>query len=375
MFKIFSSLQILTAAILLIGWQQALAQSLTLPPSGGNKKASVSERIGITEVLIHYHRPGVKGREGKIWGQLVPYGFTDLGFGPGKPAPWRAGANENTTISFSHDVKVEGKNLAAGTYGLHMAVEPESCVVIFSKNATSWGSYFYKPEEDALRVTVKPVKTDQSQEWLKYEFMEQTPNSAVITLVWEKLKIPFKVEVDVAKTVVESMRKELRSSPGFEWQNWNAAALYCLQNNVNLEEALIWSDQAVGGQYIGQAHFATLSTKAQLLEKLNRQSEADQVMQQAMEKATPLEIHGYGRQLLTQNRSKEALNVFLLNAKKNGNAWPVNVGLARGYSAVGNTKNALKYAKLALPQAPDETNKKSLTDMIQSLSQGKTAAN
>jgi hypothetical protein len=372
MFKLTSTLRMLAAFAFLLGWQTVSAQSLTLPPSGDNKKASVTERIGITDVTIHYHRPGVKGREGKIWGQLVPYGFTDLGFGPRKPAPWRAGANENTTISFSNDVKVEGKDLAAGTYGLHMAVDAASCTVIFSKNSTSWGSYFYNQDEDALRVDVKPVQLEQGQERLKYEFMDQTPNSATIALVWEKLKIPFKVEVDVPKVVLASLKKELRSSPGFDWQNWNAAAQYCLQNNVNLEEGLTWAEQAVGGQYIGQANFSTLSTKAQLLEKLNRRAEADKVMQQAMEKATPMEIHGYGRQLLSQNRSKEALNIFLLNAKKNGSAWPINVGLARGYSAVGDTKNALKYAKLALVQAPDDVNKKSLSDMISSLSAGKT---
>jgi hypothetical protein len=362
---------LVVTAIMLMGITRVAAQNITLPPSGGNKKASVTERIGITDVTIQYHRPGVKGREGKIWGQLVPYGFTDLGFGPRKPAPWRAGANENTTISFANDVKVEGKDLPAGTYGLHMAMEPESCTVIFSKNSTSWGSYFYDANEDALRVTVKPVKLDQSEEWLKYEFTEQTPNSAVVALEWEKLKIPFKVEVDVPKIVVASLRRELRNSPGFDWQNWNAAAAYCLQNNVNLEEALVWAEKAIGEPFIGQANFATLSTKAQLQEKLGHQSEADATMKQAMEKATPLEIHGYGRQLLAQNRPKDALNIFLMNAKKNGNAWPVNVGLARGYSAVGDTKNALKYAKLALPQAPDEVNKKSISDMITSLSQGK----
>lgn len=371
MLKSTATLLLTVTVLLLMGLTRVEAQNITLPPNGGNKKASVTERIGITDVTIQYHRPGVKGREGKIWGQLVPYGLTDLGFGPRKPAPWRAGANENTTISFANDVKVEGKDLPAGTYGLHMALEPESCTVIFSKNSTSWGSYFYDANEDALRVTVKPVKLDQNQEWLKYEFTDQTPNSAVVALEWEKLKIPFKVEVDVPKTVVASLRRELRNSPGFDWQNWNAAAAYCLQNNVNLEEALVWSEKAVSEPFVGQANFATLSTKAQLQEKSGHQSEADAAMKQAMDKATPLEIHGYGRQLLAQNRPKEALNIFLLNAKKNGDVWPINVGLARGYSAVGDTKNALKYAKLALSQAPDDANKKSIADMVSSLSQGK----
>jgi hypothetical protein len=83
------------------------AQGLSIAPDGGNKKASVNEIIGITNVTIHYDRPGVKGREGKIWGGLVPYGFTDQGFGTSRAAPWRAGANENTTISFSTDVEMK----------------------------------------------------------------------------------------------------------------------------------------------------------------------------------------------------------------------------------------------------------------------------
>src|SRR5512147_1488371 len=90
---------------------------LTTAPDGGNKKAIVGERIGITDITIHYDRPGVKGRENKIWGQLVPVGYVDQGFGTSKAAPWRAGANENTTIEFSSDVKIEGQALPAGKYG------------------------------------------------------------------------------------------------------------------------------------------------------------------------------------------------------------------------------------------------------------------
>jgi tetratricopeptide (TPR) repeat protein len=355
----------------LLGWHGVTAQPLTMPPSGDNKKASVSEGIGITDVTIHYSRPAVRGREGKIWGQLVPYGFNDLGFGPRKPAPWRAGANENTTITFGDDVKVEGQDLPAGTYGLHMALEADACTVIFSKNHTSWGSYYYDPAEDALRVTVKPVKTEQSQEWLKYEFRDQTPNSAVIALEWEKLRIPFKVEVDVHKTVLASMRRQLRNEPGFTWEGLNAAATYCLNNNINLEEALTWSEQSISMPYIGQANFFTLSTKAQLLELLGRQPEADATMKLALEKGDLMQIHGYGRQLQSRKKYKEALDVFLLNAKKNGGAWPINVGLARGYAGVGDNKKALKHAKLALAQAPDHNNKSSLENMIKNLEEGK----
>src|ERR1043165_1000335 len=133
--------------------------TLTQLPSGGNKKAIVGERIGLTDVVIHYDRPGVKGREGKIWGELIHTGFIDQGFGNSKAAPWRAGSNENTTIEFSNDVLIEGKPLKKGKYGFFVAYDSTESTVIFSNNATSWGSFYYDDKEDALRVKVKPVKT------------------------------------------------------------------------------------------------------------------------------------------------------------------------------------------------------------------------
>src|SRR4030095_1245414 len=185
------------------------AQLIALP-RGGNKRATVSEQIGITDVNIHYSRPGVKKRDGHIWGELIPVGYTELGYGTKKPAPWRAGANENTTIEFTTDFKIEDNDLAPGRYGFFVAYDPNECTLIFSKNSTSWGNFFYNPEEDALRVKVKPIKTDKSIEWLKYEFTDQTPTSTTIQLQWEKLMIPFRINVDVVKTQIESFRKELR---------------------------------------------------------------------------------------------------------------------------------------------------------------------
>src|SRR5689334_3114225 len=138
---------------------------LTVSPSGGNKKAIIGERIGLTDVTIHYDRPGVKGREGHIWGQLIPVGFVDQGFGNSKAAPWRAGANENTTIEFSNDVTIEGQPLKAGKYGFFIAYDSLQSTVIFSKNSTSWGSFFYDSSEDALRVKIKPVTMPNSVEW------------------------------------------------------------------------------------------------------------------------------------------------------------------------------------------------------------------
>ncbi|MCU0447934.1 MAG: DUF2911 domain-containing protein [Microscillaceae bacterium] len=343
------------------------AQFLTVPPNGGNKKATVGERIGVTDIMVEYHRPGVKGREGKIWGQLVPYGFTDLGFGPRKPAPWRAGANENTIISFSTDVKIEGRDLPAGTYGLHIAVYERECTVIFSKNHTAWGSYFYKESDDALRVQVRQEGQERSVEWLKYEFIDQTENAATLALFWERWKIPFKIEVDVQKQVINSMRRELESDKGFVWQTWYQAADYCLQYNTNLNEALQWAEVAVNAPYVGEKNFLTLSTKANILKKLGKNVDSEVVMKEALTYGNAVELHTYGRQLIAEKKGKEALEVFKLNAQKNNGAWPTNVGLARGYAAVGDYTNAIKYAKLAKAQAPSPQEGANLDELIKKL--------
>lgn len=350
----------------------ANAQGLTTTPNGGNKKASVTERIGITDVTISYNRPGVKGREGKIYGTpIVHYGYTDLGFGTSKASPWRAGANENTTIEFENDVKIEGKDLAAGKYGFFVAMGADEATLIFSKNSTSWGSFFYDPKDDALQVKVKPVKLDQSVEWLKYEFEGQKENSAVIALQWEKVKIPFTVEVDLVKTQIESFRRELKSNKGFDADAWAQAAQFCVQNNANLDEALQWADYAIGGAFVGKKSFTTLSTKAAVLEKLGKQSEADALMNEALPLGQVQEVHQYGRTLLSRGKKDEAFKVFKANADKNPNQFTTLMGLARGYSALGDYKNALKNAKQALPIAPNAQNKTAVEGMIKKLEEGK----
>lgn len=347
------------------------AQGLTTMPNGGNKKASVTERIGITDISIHYDRPAVKGREGQIWGKLVAYGFTDQGFGTSKAAPWRAGANENTTISFSTDAQVEGKPIAAGTYGLFMAMAEGEATIIFSKNSGSWGSFFYDPKEDALRVTVKTVRMNEKTERLKFEFSDEKDNSAVVSLVWENLKIPFTISVDYVKTQLESFRNELRSNKGFDKDAYAQAAAFCVANNTNLEEALAWSEYAINGVFVGQKTFGTLNAKASVLEKLGRKAEADSLKKAAMPLASMNELHGYARQLITDKKPAEALVAFKLNAQKNPNVYTTNMGLARGYSANGDFKNAVKYIKLAQTQAPDKQNADAIEKYLKMLDEKK----
>lgn len=338
---------------------------------GGNKIAWVGERIGLTDVTIKYNRPGVKGREGKIWGALVKEGFFKPDFSNTPATPWRAGANENTTISFSNNVKIEGKELPAGTHGLFVAYGPNESTVIFSKNATSWGSYFYDEKEDALRVNVKPFHNDKSVEWLTFQFADQTDSTASVQLAWEKLIIPFKVQVNLAEDQIASFRRELRGEKGFSWMAFNQAAQWCAQHNTNINEALLWSDSATSPMFGGDKQFQPWATKAELLTLAGRGNEATEVMKKAMPLANMQEMHQYGRQLIAAKRNKEALEIFKMNAAKNPRQFTTYMGLARGYSANGDYKTALKNALLAEPLAPDPLNKAGVETAISKLKEGK----
>ena len=370
---------VLVAALIVVP-VMASAQIVTLPPSGKNQKTSVSQWIGLVEVNVTYNAPKVTApdgtdRTGKIWGQLVPYGMANLGFGTcGDQCPWRAGANENTVFRVSHDVKVEGQPLPAGSYGLHMIPGEEEWTIIFSKNSTSWGSFSYNAAEDALRVKVKPKKCEYNH-WLTYEFIERLPDRATVALKWEYLQVPWTITVDNANELyVEKLRLELRTQPGFNWEGWQEAADFCLDNKVNLKEGLVWAQNAVSLPFIGQENFFTLRTLSNFQAANGLTAEAEKTFQKAINYpcASPLDLHQYGRQLLAAGEKEKALAVFEANAKLHPNAWPVNVGLARGYAAVRRTKEALEYAKLALQQAPDEVNKKNLQKMVEDLESGKT---
>ena len=349
----------------------------SIPPNGDNQKASVTQYIGLVRVTVDYNSPDVHApngddRRGKIWGTLVPYGAPDDPFGTCTECPWRAGANENTVFTVAHDVKIEGQPLRAGSYGLHMIPSADEWTVIFSKNHSSWGSYTYDAKEDALRVKVKPSKSEYN-EWLTYEFIDRRPDKATVALKWEDLQVPFTVSVDnVTDMHLAAIRDELRSSKGFAWQNWVAAAQYALQAK-RPNDALEFADVAANRQFVGQENFQTLSLLATAQEAAGKTAEANATRERSINHRTagPAELHQYARQLMAKGDKAGALRVWELNAKRHGDAWPVNVGLARGYSAAGRYKDALKHAKLALAQAPDETNKRSLTDAIAKLEAGK----
>ncbi|HEY0048175.1 MAG TPA: DUF2911 domain-containing protein [Pyrinomonadaceae bacterium] len=341
-------------------------------PNGYTKKAAVSEQVGLTQVTITYHRPAVKGREGKIWGGIVHKGFVDQGFGNGKPAPWRAGANENTVIEFDNDVKIEGQTLPKGKYGLFIAYDPAESTVIFSKRSDGWGSFFYDEKEDALRVKIKPQPIEKSVEFLKYEFSDSTPNSAVITLAWEKLSMPFKVEGDYLKQQFDAFVAESQNPRSFTSQSLNIAASWTLQNNYQLEKGLEWATAATGSKFPGDpTSFPALSTKAMILDKLGRTDEAAAVIKSALPFGGVVQLQQFGRQLLNAKKPQAALEVFQFNYDKNPNQFITLTGMARGLSANGEYAKALEFASKALPLAPNDAGKQAVQAMIELLKAGK----
>mgnify|MGYP003641573114 CR=1 FL=1 len=350
---------------------------ISSPPSGGNQKSAVTQYMGLVSVTITYNSPDVTGpggqdRAGKIWGQLVPYGLTNLQFGQStdeNPSPWRAGANENTTIQFSHDVSIEGKPLKAGTYGLHMIPGETEWTVIFSNNSSSWGSYFYNPEEDALRVKVTPAANEYN-EYLTYEFDERKQDQCLVSMEWENLKVPFKISVpNLNELYVQQIEEELRGSAGFNYQNLVTAANFAVSNNVALDKAEQWANAAVSAPFVGQENYTTLSTQATVLLALGKTDEAKAAMKKAIfhPTANVFQIHQTGRALIAQDKDDFALQVFKWNAERFPKTWPINVGLARGYSANGDYSKALKHAEMALKVAPDKLNQDSLQAAIEKL--------
>jgi hypothetical protein len=348
----------------------SLTAQLDLPPSGNNPRATISEEVGITSITIKYSRPDVNKREGKIYGDgatfPVTYGFTTTNLNTNKNTqPWRAGANENTVITFEHDVKVEGKDLKAGAYGLHMAVWPDKVTLIFSKQTGAWGSFYYEEKDDALRVDVKPVKLDKSVEYLKYEFIEHKPRYCVIALQWEYLSVPFRVDVDVDNIVMAKLREEVTSQKGFNAFNMLAAANYSINNNIKIEEGLAWAQRAALTKT-----FATLNALSNAYAKNNKLQQADSTMNEALVYANPNQYLNAGRTQITNKRPDRALEIFNANQKKNGDVFTVNAGFMAYYSAKGDYKKATEYAEKALGQAP-EAQKETIKGYITKLKEGK----
>ncbi len=311
------------------------AQSTQLNLPRASQRAEVTQRIGITDITIVYSRPLANGR--KIWGGLVPYGQV-----------WRAGANENTIITFPDPVAIEGQPLEAGTYGVHMIPNEDQWTIIFSKMHTAWGSFSYKQDEDALRITVKPQATELHNALL-YDFDQLQPDSAVVVMSWDKVAVPFKVSVNVNQVVESSLHKQLRGLSQYTWDGWDDAATYMVDNKMDLKEALKYEDNSIGNE----DRFENEMTKSRILEALGEPSEAKAAKEKALSLAAAPQLYGYGRQLQAQGKQAEAFAVYKTAAQKYPDNWLSHAGLARIACSEGKYPDATKQMQLALAGAPD----------------------
>ena len=328
--------------------QTATGETLMLDLPRQSQHAQVMQRIGITDITVNYNRPLANGRQ--IWGKLAPYGQV-----------WRAGANENTTITFSDPVTIEGQSLDKGTYGLHMIPGENQWTVIFSKNSKDWGSFSYKQEDDALRVNVKPQPAE-AYNALSYDFDDVKPDSTVVTMRWDKVAVPFKVAVKVNELVTASIRRQIHGLNQYYWEVWDDAAGYFLANKINLDEALKDEDQSIQSE----ERYDNLLNKSKILEAMGRKQDAEAFRTKALDRASALQLYFYGRQLQGDKKQDEAMAIFRSTAKKFPDYWTSHMAMARVYSAQGDFENAVKEVKLSLAGAPD-SNKANLENYVKRL--------
>ncbi|GLH74540.1 hypothetical protein GETHLI_30420 [Geothrix limicola] len=312
----------------------AQAPALVLPDA--SPLAEVSQKVGVTDIAVTYHRPAVNGR--KVWGGLVPYDKV-----------WRAGANENTVVTFSTPVQVGGTTLPAGRYGIHMLPTAAEWTVIFSSQSHAWGSFSYDPKEDVARVKTTPVATEPTER-LAYTFDDPSDHDVVLSLRWEKLRVPIKVEVDTKPLVVASLRDQLRGLPRFFAEGWSGAAGWCVRNNVNLDEAQTWVDRSLGMH----ESYAGLRIKAALIEKKGDAKTAEALRAKALTIATEAEINQQGYMLLGQNKVDEAIALFQRNVREHPDSWNVYDSLAEAYGIKGDKAQALANYRKAFDKVKQE---------------------
>ena len=325
------------------------AQSTQLDLPLQSQHAVVTQRIGVTDITINYHRPLANGR--KIWGGLVPYGQV-----------WRAGANENTTISFSDPVTIDGQPLAAGIYGLHMIPNENEWTIIFSKMHTAWGSFSYDQKEDALRVTVKPQTSDDLHNALVYDFDKVEPDSTVVTMSWDKVAVPFKVAVNLQQTVEASLHNQLRGLSQYTWDAWDDAATYLVDNKMDLNQALQYEDKSIQNE----ERFENLMTKSRILDAMGQKDQATVARNKALSMANAQQLYGYARQLQRQKKQDDAFAVFRSMEKKYPGNWLTYAGMGRIACSQGDYTKATEDMKLALSTAPD-VGKSSVESLIKRL--------
>ena len=252
---IFTTIALGVAIIFVFSATSAQQKSVRISQS-----ASVSQTIGLTDLTVAYHRPGVKGRE--IWGKLVPYDQV-----------WRAGANEATTVSFSDDVTIAGKQLKAGTYSFFVIPRLGEWTVIFNSQPKQWGAYSYDSTKDVMRISVKPEPIAH-EEWLSYTFSDLTSISAKLSLRWEKIALPIMIEVNTDAIMASANNAAVTTA----LQQLGNYARYCLDSKTNWNKGM----EAVERSIAINENASNLRIKAELLAQSGKAKEAIAVAENAI---------------------------------------------------------------------------------------------
>ena len=334
----------------LIASVTASAQSVTVPRTP-SPAATVVQTIGISTVTVKYSRPSVKGRP--VWGFLVPYGWNKQPGGTNNDAPWRAGANENTTIQVSQDCMIEGHAVAAGTYGMFFVINKDnSGELVLSKDNQAWGNYFYDPSHDLMRTKIT-VNDAPYVERLTYDFDSLTKTSAQLLLHFEKKEFPVKISFAVDDIVLANAAQELNGAIGFGWQAYVSAANYALQNHIPSDQVVAWSDKAIAMN----KNFTTLRVRADLLDQQGKTDSAKKYLDESMTFATEAELNAYGYQEMGANQVGNARSAFIaatVKYPKSANAWD---SLGEYYALQGDKKNAILNFRKSLSLNPPAATK------------------
>ncbi|WP_299112216.1 DUF2911 domain-containing protein [uncultured Winogradskyella sp.] len=345
--RLFTILASITFMLNLNAQRSNAFHTLNMPSN--SPEVTEMQKLGVTQIEISYHSPALRDRD--VWNNpgVIPQN--------GDPIPWRAGANMNTTITFSTDVSIEGQPLKAGTYGFHIIPNGNEFKLLFAHNHNQWGSYYLDIDKDiTLSVDVIGISCEKSEQ-LDYEFLNRTENSVVIGLEWGEKRIPFTVSVDLNKTVVENLRSELRGINTYHWQAWNDAANWCLTHDTNLEEALEWAERSINGgynRYAANKNLVNLTTKAKIEQKLNRTQDLKNTIEEALTTiGSAYDVNTLSMFLIRNKNYEKALELSNIGLKDHPGTWYImlNHGICNYF--LGKKKAALKMLEKSHKNTPD----------------------
>lgn len=327
------------------------AQFHTMTMPNASPHVIETQELGVTKITVDYYAPSVRGR--KVFETVVPF--------EGDPIPWRAGANMNTRIKFSTDVKINGVDFPAGSYGYHIIPRKNGpWEILFASNDNLWGSYYLDTKKDIYKeIKVEPT-TCAFQEIMNFDFNNRTDSTVVVALQWEETSIPLTLEVDLNKTVLSQFRSELRGINTYRWEAWNDAARWCLNRNINLEEALSWADRSINGGYGGFAankNINNMQTKVELMYRLKKTAKIPDMVDEAKGMIEqPHEAYYFGEALLKAKAYPLAKDFFAGALEKYPDVWYIPMSVAATDYLMGKKKEAIK-AMEALETSVDSRTK------------------